>query len=102
MHLPEPLLHAFGGLFWDVEPSMLDFDRHRDFIIGRVLMEGDWDAVQALRRLVDDQQLAAFVARSGRRLDLRTRRFLETVLNLEPKPCDSTSLNNLSAMPFRR
>ena len=102
MQIPEPLFESIARVFWDVDPGALDFDAHRDFIIGRVLMEGDWNAVQALRKHVSDAELAAFARRSGRRLDLRTRRFLEAVLNLEPSRCDSTSLKQLNAMPFRR
>ncbi len=102
MPLTKQLVQSIDRLLWDVDPETLDLELHEDFVIGRILTEGDWEAVLALRKEVDDRALAAFVQRSGRRLDLRTRRFLEAVLDLEPTECDSKSLKALSATPFRR
>jgi hypothetical protein len=39
------LIEAAPRLFWDVDPTALDPERHEDFIIGRVLSEGDWVAM---------------------------------------------------------
>jgi len=88
-------------LFWDVEVASLDPERHEDFILGRLLTEGDWDVVGALRDAVGDDALAAFVRRAARRLDRRTLRFLEVVLDIPHEPCTTTSSTNRSAPLFR-
>jgi hypothetical protein len=88
-------------LFWDVDLASLDPERHEDFILGRLLTEGDWDVVNALRSAVGDDALAAFVRRAGRRLDRRTLRFLEVVLEIPHDPCTTTSSTNPSAPLFR-
>lgn len=78
-------------LFWDVDPRTLDPAKHEDFIVSRVLTEGDWTTVQAIRREMGETALREFVRRAGRRLDKRTRRFFETVLGIPPAPCETTS-----------
>ena len=36
-------------LFWDVDPAQIDLERHRDYILERVMMRGDWFAMRWLR-----------------------------------------------------
>jgi hypothetical protein len=99
--LPPEILARAPDLFWDVDPSSLDPERHEDFILGRVLVDGDWSIVRALRREVGDPGLAAFVRRAGRRrLDRRTLRFFEAVLDLPAQSCETTSSTNASAPLF--
>jgi hypothetical protein len=97
--IPAEILPRAPRLFWDVDTSGLDPERHEDFIVGRVLVEGDWPAVRALRREIGDARLAAFVQRVGRRrLDRRTLRFFEAVLDLPAESCSSST--NASAPLF--
>jgi hypothetical protein len=99
--IPAEILAAAGDLFWDVDPSALDPERHEDFIVGRVLVEGRWAAVRALRHEIGDARLADFVRRAGRRrLDQRTLRFFEAMLNLPAQSCETTSSTNASAPLF--
>jgi hypothetical protein len=92
--IPQAVLDAGARLFWDVDPASLDPDRHEDFILGRVLSEGDWETVRALRAEVGDKGLRAFLERAPHRLDERTRRFLDVVLPASEETCTTT--------PFRR
>jgi hypothetical protein len=92
--VPPELIARASRLFWDIDPEAIDPSLHEDFIIARVLVEGDWDAVQALRREVSDAELIAFCRRAGHRLDRRTQRFVEVVLRLEPGTCKRTSWRN--------
>jgi hypothetical protein len=78
--IPPVIQNAGNRLFWDVDPATLDPERHADFILGRVLSEGDWEMVRALRREVGDSALRAFLERAPHRLDARTRCFLHVVL----------------------
>jgi hypothetical protein len=99
--IPTEILAKASRLFWDVEVSSLDPEKHEDFIVGRVLVEGDWASVRALRRELGDAALATFVRRAGaRRLDRRTLRFLEAVLDLPAHPCETTSSTHSSAPLF--
>jgi hypothetical protein len=99
--IPPEILAAASRLFWDVDVGSLDPVAHEDFILGRVLVEGDWSSVQTLRRAVGDAGLAAFLARAGqRRLDRRVRRFLQAVLEVPFDPCETTSSTNASAPLF--
>ncbi|MGH7435083.1 MAG: DUF6922 domain-containing protein [Polyangiaceae bacterium] len=96
--LPPEVEARRATLFWDVDSTRLDPEKHEDFILGRVLVEGDWECVRAIRRHVGDEALASFLRRAGeRRLDRRTRRFFETVLDL---PCEATSSSPSSAPLF--
>jgi hypothetical protein len=92
--IPEVIVSAARRLFWDVDVAALDPERHEDFILGRVLSEGDWNMVRALRAEVGDPALRAFLERAPHRLDARTRRFLEVVLPPSEEPCTKA--------PFRR
>jgi hypothetical protein len=99
--IPAEILAQSARLFWDIDPRTLDPQQHEDFIIGRVLVEADWTCVRALRRELGDAKLADFVRRVGRRrLDRRTLRFFEAVLDLPPTPCETTSSTNASAPLF--
>jgi hypothetical protein len=92
--LPKAIQDRAQQLFWDVDPRTIDLSLHRDFVLGRVLSEGDWDAVRSLRDALGDEVLADFVARAPHRLDARSRRFFEVVLPPPSTPCTTP--------PFRR
>src|SRR5262245_1443993 len=36
---------ALHWLFWDVDPSAIDLVRHRDYVLERVMVRGDWQAI---------------------------------------------------------
>jgi hypothetical protein len=92
--IPEVILQSGRKLFWDADVTLLNPERHEDFIFGRVLSEGSLEVVRALREEVGDAALGAFLARAPHRLDRRTRRFLEVVLSdampKEPSACTKT------------
>lgn len=80
---PFDLPPAVRELCWDVDASQLDLQAHRDFVVGRVLSRGTWDAVRWLRRAVDDQALRDYLVRSrGRHLSPRQLRLWEALLDL--------------------
>lgn len=77
--LPETL----RPLFWDTDFDQLAWRVHRDYIIGRVLSAGTWDAICWLRTRVDDQVLRQWIEqRKGRGLSSRQLRFWELILDL--------------------
>jgi len=96
--IPDCIARAGDRLFWDVDPTTLDPQKHEDFILGRVLSEGTLEMVQAVRAVVGDDGLRDFVKRAPHRLDRRSLRFFQVVLGLsaadQGSPCTMT--------PFRR
>lgn len=95
--IPDVIRLAGNRLFWDVDAAELDAHVHGDFICGRVLSDGNIELVRALRAAVGDDGLREFLARAPHRLDTRTRRFLEVVLNAE-----STTETRCTTTPFQR
>ncbi len=77
-----------------MDVANIDLNRHADFVLGRVLSLGDAEAVHCLRREFGDEALRDFVARAPHRLDERSRRFFEVVLNVGESTC--------SPAPFRK
>jgi hypothetical protein len=62
-------------LFWDVDPTTIDLDRHRDYVIERVMTRGNWLAMRWLIEHVDKVRLAEFLRSRGNRLSPRDRAF---------------------------
>ncbi len=84
--LPERL----RSLFWDHDFAQLDWQRHRAFIIGRILEVGSWDAICWLRREVGDDVLRDWIERSGGRLLSREQlRFWQLILDLPADVVDA-------------
>jgi hypothetical protein len=88
---PEPieLPEILGDLFWDHDFSQLDWRTHRDFIIGRVLESGSWDAIRWLRSVVGDVGLRDWIdRREGRPLSAKQLRFWQLILEIPPERVD--------------
>jgi len=60
-------------LFWDVEPEDIDLDKHRDYVVERIMARGNWEAMRWLVRHVERETLADFLRRKGHRLAPRER-----------------------------
>jgi hypothetical protein len=80
---PEPFPAFVEGLFWDRVPGSVRWSEHREFVIERVLTDGTWEATKWLRRFVTDDELRAWIRRTrARRLEARTARFWQFVLDI--------------------
>jgi len=85
LDLPDPV----KALFWDVDPGELRWDRHREFIIGRVLSSGPWDVVQWLRKREGDEAVRSWIERhEGRGLSPQQLRFWELILGISSDRVD--------------
>ncbi len=94
IELPEML----RDLFWDHDFGQLDWRRHRDFIVGRVLEAGSWEAICWLRSVVDDVGLRDWIDRhDGRPLSAKQLRFWQLVLEIPPE-----RVNQWLASPGRK
>jgi len=94
-----PNLEAF---FWDCAPGSVSWEKHRDFIIERVLARGDWDAIRWLRTELGDEALrAVIVGTRGRSLTRPQIRLWQLVLDL-PEADVASWLNDVSRMIWDR
>jgi len=62
-------------LFWEIDVTTLDLERHRDYVLERVMTRGGLEAMRWLVRTYDRAQLAEFLSRRAERLTPRDRAF---------------------------
>jgi len=73
--------------FWDCAFNSLDRQRDRDFIIGRILVSGTWDAIEWLRREIGDPAIRDHILRHrGRSLSSEQLRLWQLLLGLPDEP----------------
>lgn len=70
-------------LFWDVDPDTVDLERHRDYVMERVMARGGWEAMRWLRRTYSIEQMADFLVRKGHRLAPRERAYWALIADVE-------------------
>jgi hypothetical protein len=76
--------------FWDCRWSDVDPHRHAEFIAYRVLTDGDWPAIQWLRKTAGDATLCALVRRRrGRGLSRQQLRFWQAMWHLPRREVDA-------------
>ena len=87
---PEDALRGMlRPLFWDCDVEALDWTKQREFILGRILVEGSWPAVCWLRRRVGDAALAQWIrGKQGGPLSPPQLRFWQLILNLPQEEVD--------------
>jgi hypothetical protein len=69
--------------FWDCDFKSLDRLRDGDFVIGRVLASGTWDAIQWLRREFGDTAIRDHILRHrGRALSSEQLRLWQVLVGL--------------------
>jgi hypothetical protein len=73
---------ALAWLFWEVDPATIDLERHRDYVLERIMTRGDWLAMRWLIAHVAKPQLAEFLSRRADRLSPRDRAFWSLVADL--------------------
>jgi hypothetical protein len=78
--------------FWEVKADDVDLDQSPEYVIGRVLEHGNFEAVRRVRQYYGDERLKAFLlSTNGRVLSKRIMRFWQVVLNLSPEQCEQIS-----------
>lgn len=85
--MDEALPTAVRRLFPHVDPAAVLAPEHRDFLIERLLEEGDGEDLRWLfSHLGEDAVRRWLVARSAGRLSRRSRAFWGIVFQLDPPP----------------
>jgi hypothetical protein len=78
-----PLPDEVVRLLWDVEPATVDLDRHRDYVLERVMARGGWIAMGWLRQAYAPEVLADFLRRKGSRLAPRELAYWAVIAGIE-------------------
>ena len=81
--MSKPLPKYIARLLWQVDPTDVDVDAHRDYILEQVMQRGGWDAMRWLRRTYTREALASFLLRRGSRLAPRERAYWAVVAEVE-------------------
>lgn len=76
-------------LFWDCDFDAIRLGEYDNFIIRRVLGEGDWESIKWLRRTLGDDAIRQwFLAKRGGGLEPAKLRFWELILDLPKDDVD--------------
>ena len=82
-------LTPVSKFFWDIEFYTLNWRQHRDFIIRRILQNGDFLSFCWLRSTAGDPALHDWVLKNqGRGLSPRQIRYWALILDIEPNIAD--------------
>jgi len=77
------------SLFWDVDFNRLNWDAHREYIAGRILESGNWNAIRWLWTTWGDDALRTYLlSRKGRGLSPPQLRYWQVVLDLPSDEVD--------------
>lgn len=80
------------NLFWDIDPKTLDTERHRRFIIGRILARGDLDDFAWAKTMYSESAIKDVVCTS-RSLDKRSINFWQNYFQITSQVCTPRSSN---------
>jgi hypothetical protein len=69
-------------LFWEVDPHTIDLERHRDYVLERVMTRGDWAAMRWLVRTFSPAIMASFLEHKAERLPPRERAYWSLIAGL--------------------
>ncbi|MEO8876775.1 MAG: hypothetical protein ABI461_14375, partial [Polyangiaceae bacterium] len=75
-------------LFWEIDDGAIDLEKHRDYVVERVMTRGGWDAMCWLRDVYPVPLLADFLRRKGGRLAPRERAYWSLITG-EPMQSDA-------------
>jgi len=85
----------YPSLFWDVDPTQLESERHATFIIERTLERGGIQAIRDLFSLYGKARIVTVIC-SSRRITRKTALFWKSYLNLTlPIQCLQSESQNL-------
>ncbi len=79
--------------FWDVSPDTVDLKKHSNFVISRLLNEGNHEALIWLFQIYDEQTIELTV-RTTRDLTAKTARCWQNYFNLKDNELCCTGLHS--------
>ncbi|MBN2000531.1 hypothetical protein JW935_23485 [candidate division KSB1 bacterium] len=74
----------FKGYFWDCDFFSLDLQKHRNFVLGRLLQYGGFQAMKWIRNHYNIQEVNQYLKmRGNKELDKRSYTFWKKCLKIE-------------------
>jgi hypothetical protein len=88
-------------LLWDVDPASLDGDRHRNFLLDRILEYGDMETVRWAEKTYGREGIRDyFLTRGQRVLSNKTRAYWRLILKLDSCTTPSSTQPNNPLWPY--
>jgi hypothetical protein len=78
-----PIPDEVVRLFWDVDPTTVDLQRHADYVLERVMLRGGWVAMKWLRATYPQDVLADFIRRKGATLPPREHAYWALIAGVD-------------------
>ena len=69
------------NLFWDTDFGEIDFEKNKEFVVSRVLLQGDLSDFKKIKNLYGLKKILE-IARGLRYLDKKTLNFLSLIFNI--------------------
>ena len=83
------IINRFKHLFWQYRLDSLSVDKHKEFIIHKVLCCGTISDINELRDIFGDKEIREVILKSkGRGIEKRRLRFFETIFDLPHEEVD--------------
>jgi hypothetical protein len=96
-------LEVVAKYFWDVDVSSIDLERHKNFIIRRIMQSGDLGSIRWLRTKFGDESLRDWiVGHNARGLSPRQIRYWALILDIDPLLADQWVIAALNSIWERR
>ncbi|MCI0652628.1 MAG: hypothetical protein L0Z55_12185 [Planctomycetes bacterium] len=80
---PRVLPERLRRYFWEHDWKQVSWEKHRDFIVERIIARGDWESIRWIRSHAGDEVVREVILRThGRSLTRPQLRFWELILGL--------------------
>lgn len=87
-----------NSLFWDIESESLDPDKHRDFIVRRILEKGDLEDLHWAENFYGLDELRRIFCHFYTKFDSKSANFWQIYFNIDKSKCiQKLSTKKLSA-----
>ncbi len=92
----------YNNCFWDVDVSQLDWKKHKNFIISRILEYGTIEQIKELEKNYSSEEIA-YVVKNSLNISKRVAVFWAIILEIplkEVRVCSRPSLSHIK--PLKR
>jgi len=89
-------------LFWDVDRKKIDPEKHRQFIVERILDRGDLDDFKWSEKYYGKKTMKEIFLKSAKKFNAKTRNFWCLLFNLEKSQCTARQLTQKQSPFWRR
>jgi hypothetical protein len=90
------------ALFWDVDRKKIDLEKHRQFIVERILDRGDLDDLKWSEKYYGKKAMKEIFLKSAKKFNAKTRNFWCLLFNLEKSQCTERQSTQKQSPFWRR